>query len=86
MSELPEYHGKHYAEGRPTYPEDLFQFIGSKTPSHDLAWDAGTGTGQAARSVSPFFPFSSVILLHFILFYFLNIINSRRKYKLIPLR
>ena len=43
---------KQYAEGRPSYPPELFQFIASKTPEHDLAWDVGTGSGQAARSVS----------------------------------
>ncbi|KAL3534558.1 hypothetical protein ACH5RR_003019 [Cinchona calisaya] len=43
-----------YSTGRPTYPEDLFQFIASKTPCHDLAWDVGTGSGQAARSVVTF--------------------------------
>lgn len=43
---------KQYAAGRPSYPKQLFQFIASKTPSHDLAWDVGTGTGQAARSLA----------------------------------
>lgn len=43
-----------YAEGRPNYPAELFEFIASKTPSHDVAWDVGTGSGQAARSVSFF--------------------------------
>ncbi|GLT28054.1 hypothetical protein SLA2020_030110 [Shorea laevis] len=43
---------KQYAETRPCYPEQLFQFISSMTPSHDLAWDVGTGSGQAARSLA----------------------------------
>ncbi|XP_022746137.1 putative methyltransferase DDB_G0268948 [Durio zibethinus] len=43
---------KQYAEGRPSYPPELFQFIASKTPEHDLAWDVGTGSGQAARSLA----------------------------------
>jgi hypothetical protein len=47
----------HYAEGRPSYPPELFQFIASKTPCQDLAWDVGTGNGQAARSVSFLFGF-----------------------------
>ncbi|KAK6930235.1 Methyltransferase type 11 [Dillenia turbinata] len=41
-----------YSLGRPTYPRELFQFIASKTPQHDLAWDVGTGTGQAAQSLA----------------------------------
>ncbi|KAL8484021.1 hypothetical protein ACS0TY_026641 [Phlomoides rotata] len=43
---------KQYAEGRPNYPQKLFNFITSKTPSHDLAWDVGTGNGQAAQSLA----------------------------------
>ncbi|GLT28050.1 hypothetical protein SLA2020_030070 [Shorea laevis] len=43
---------KQYAEGRPTYPKQLFHYFASKTPSHDFAWDVGTGSGQAARSLA----------------------------------
>lgn len=43
----PTYQSEHYADARPTYPPELFDLIFSKTPSHDFAWDAGTGTGQA---------------------------------------
>jgi len=49
--------GKEYADSRPSYPPQLFQFIASKTPSHQLAWDVATGTGQAAKSVRIFFCF-----------------------------
>lgn len=44
-----------YSKGRPSYPQELFNFIASKTPSHDLVWDVGTGSGQAAQSVSLYF-------------------------------
>ncbi|XP_059643595.1 uncharacterized protein LOC132285425 isoform X2 [Cornus florida] len=43
---------KQYSETRPSYPDELFQFIGSKTPNHHLAWDVGTGNGQAATSLA----------------------------------
>ena len=43
---------KHYAAARPDYPAELFQFIASKTARHDLAWDVGTGSGQAAVSLA----------------------------------
>jgi ubiquinone/menaquinone biosynthesis C-methylase UbiE len=33
---------------RPTYPPALFAWLASQSPSHDLAWDVATGTGQAA--------------------------------------
>jgi SAM-dependent methyltransferase len=44
--------GEEYWKGRPNYPEELFQFISSNTPCHDLAWDVGTGSGQAAVSLA----------------------------------
>ncbi|ESR34519.1 hypothetical protein CICLE_v10006581mg [Citrus x clementina] len=43
---------KQYTEGRPSYPAELFQFIASKTPDHDLVWDVGTGSGQAAKPLA----------------------------------
>ncbi|XP_048321488.2 uncharacterized protein LOC107433775 [Ziziphus jujuba] len=43
---------KQYAETRPDYPKHLFEFIASKTPSHNLVWDVGTGSGQAAQSLA----------------------------------
>jgi hypothetical protein len=47
--------GKEYADARPSYPPQLFRFIASKTPSHNLVWDVATGSGQAAKSVSSLF-------------------------------
>lgn len=44
-----------YAQTRPTYPPELFRFIASKTPNHDLAWDVGTGNGQAAVPLAGIF-------------------------------
>ncbi|KAG6744718.1 hypothetical protein NC652_036134 [Populus alba x Populus x berolinensis] len=52
MAELFVNQAKQYAETRPSYPQELFQFIASKTPAHDLVWDVGTGSGQAARSLA----------------------------------
>lgn len=43
---------KQYLETRPSYPPELFRFIASNTPKHLLAWDVGTGSGQAARSLA----------------------------------
>ena len=37
-----------YAKFRPSYPRQLFDFLGSIAPSRQLAWDCGTGNGQAA--------------------------------------
>ncbi|KAI0520056.1 hypothetical protein KFK09_007521 [Dendrobium nobile] len=46
---------KFYASIRPNYPPELFDFVASKAPSRRLAWDAGTGSGQAALSLSSLF-------------------------------
>lgn len=45
----------HYATGRPTYPDDLYQFIADNAPSRHRAWDCATGNGQAAAGLSLFF-------------------------------
>lgn len=37
-----------YAAFRPRYPQELYDFIFGHVRSFDLAWDAGTGNGQAA--------------------------------------
>ncbi|KAJ7942412.1 S-adenosylmethionine-dependent methyltransferase [Quillaja saponaria] len=52
MAELFVKQAKQYADTRPSYPPELFQFIASKTPSQHLAWDVGTGSGQAAQSLA----------------------------------
>ncbi|XP_059651104.1 uncharacterized protein LOC132298751 [Cornus florida] len=52
MANLYLKQAKLYSKSRPGYPQALFQFIASKTPKHDLAWDVGTGSGQAAKSLA----------------------------------
>ncbi|GLJ23064.1 hypothetical protein SUGI_0435210 [Cryptomeria japonica] len=46
---------KDYAQFRPRYPPHLFSFLSSLTPQHHLAWDVGTGTGQAAIELSKYY-------------------------------
>ncbi|HYJ28757.1 MAG TPA: class I SAM-dependent methyltransferase [Allosphingosinicella sp.] len=41
-----------YQESRPTYPAHLFAALGALAPGRDLAWDAGTGNGQAALGLA----------------------------------
>lgn len=41
-----------YAKFRPTYPDALFDWLASLAPGRGLAWDAGTGNGQAARALA----------------------------------
>src|SRR5437867_1290905 len=44
-----------YAKFRPGYPQELFQYVGSVAPSRKLAWDCGTGNGQAAVGLASVF-------------------------------
>jgi SAM-dependent methyltransferase len=37
-----------YAQHRPHYPAGLFEYLASLAPARELAWDCGTGNGQAA--------------------------------------
>ncbi len=41
-----------YAQARPLYPEGLFDFLAGAAPGRSLAWDCGTGNGQAARALA----------------------------------
>ena len=41
-------HAADYAKFRPNYPPELFDYLASISPEHELAWDCATGNGQAA--------------------------------------
>jgi SAM-dependent methyltransferase len=45
-------HSKLYATFRPTYPEDLYQFIFKHVTNFDCAWDCATGNGQVAKRLA----------------------------------
>jgi len=44
-----------YAQYRPQYPEGLFEYIIGFVKHPKLAWDCGTGNGQAATKISTYF-------------------------------
>jgi SAM-dependent methyltransferase len=44
-----------YARYRPNYPAALFTYLMSLPPAHERAWDCGTGNGQAALGLAPYF-------------------------------
>ncbi|HEY4270703.1 MAG TPA: class I SAM-dependent methyltransferase [Candidatus Udaeobacter sp.] len=44
-----------YSKFRPSYPRELFDYLGSVAPSRHLAWDCGTGNGQAAVGLASVF-------------------------------
>ncbi|MBK7874505.1 MAG: class I SAM-dependent methyltransferase [Planctomycetes bacterium] len=48
-------HAPEYAAFRPHYPPALVAWIASLARDHALAWDVGTGSGQAARLLAPHF-------------------------------
>ncbi|MBC8258422.1 MAG: class I SAM-dependent methyltransferase [SAR324 cluster bacterium] len=41
-----------YATNRPLYPDKLFRYLSGECREHKLAWDAGTGNGQAAQNLA----------------------------------
>ena len=41
-----------YARSRPVYPPRLFAWLASRVDRHALAWDCGTGSGQAAVALA----------------------------------
>ncbi|MCO6452520.1 MAG: class I SAM-dependent methyltransferase [Caldilineales bacterium] len=41
-----------YARHRPGYPAELFDYLAGLAPAHNLAWDCGTGNGQAAVNLA----------------------------------
>lgn len=52
MIDLFSSNSQQYAEFRPTYPQALYDFIYSHVRAFEVAWDSGTGNGQAARVLS----------------------------------
>ena len=48
-------HAAEYAKFRPRYPREMFEYLGSIAPSRHLAWDCGTGNGQAALGLASLF-------------------------------
>jgi len=41
-----------YAQYRPRYPANLFDYLATLTPQHNIAWDCATGNGQAALNLA----------------------------------
>jgi SAM-dependent methyltransferase len=48
-------HSQKYAQSRPQYPDEIYAYLASITPARSLAWDCGTGSGQAAIGLAKHF-------------------------------
>ena len=48
-------HSGRYAQSRPQYPDEIYAYLASIAPSRSLAWDCGTGNGQAAIGLAKHF-------------------------------
>jgi ubiquinone/menaquinone biosynthesis C-methylase UbiE len=44
-----------YADFRPRYPKELFAYLASMCPAHELAWDCACGSGQATHDLAAHF-------------------------------
>lgn len=44
-----------YAQYRPSYPAEIYTYLASLAPGRSLAWDCGTGNGQAALGLADHF-------------------------------
>lgn len=44
-----------YASFRPNYPDELLAYLASLVSQRELAWDCGTGSGQAAQGLAKYF-------------------------------
>lgn len=45
----------HYAQGRPRYPDELFDWLAQTCRKRELAWDVGAGSGQATITLARHF-------------------------------
>jgi SAM-dependent methyltransferase len=48
-------HATNYADARPGYPIELFDWLAKQCPRRRLAWDAGCGNGQASVCLAEYF-------------------------------
>src|SRR5574339_1232447 len=48
-------HSDQYAQSRPHYPDEIYAYLASIAPGRSLAWDCGTGNGQAAMGLARYF-------------------------------
>ena len=58
MTNFSDHFGKvagRYADFRPTYPPELFDWLAAQCGAHELVWDCGCGNGQASVALAAHF-------------------------------
>ncbi len=55
MKDLFSIQAATYAQFRPTYPQNLFDFVLQNVDNKGIAWDCATGNGQAAKVLAEHF-------------------------------
>ena len=58
MTSFSDHFGKvagRYADFRPTYPPELFDWLAAQCSAHELVWDCGCGNGQASIALAAHF-------------------------------
>ncbi len=55
MKDLFSQQSEAYAKYRPTYPQELYDFILKQVASREKAWDCATGNGQVAVKLAEYF-------------------------------
>jgi len=48
-------HASDYVRYRPDYPAELYEFLAMTVKRREVAWDCGTGNGQAAAGLAKYF-------------------------------
>jgi len=48
-------HAEIYAQHRPSYPPELFEYLSSLVARHEVVWDCATGNGQVAVGLAAYF-------------------------------
>lgn len=61
MAALTDMQAKEYLNARPKYPTQWYRVLAGRTTDHKVAWDVGTGNGQAAIGVCFIFIYLSTI-------------------------
>ncbi|MDB5273019.1 MAG: methylase involved in ubiquinone/menaquinone biosynthesis [Chitinophagaceae bacterium] len=55
MKDLFSHQAEQYQQFRPTYPQELYEFLITCVPENKTAWDCGTGNGQVAGELAHYF-------------------------------